>query len=54
MVVKDGRTWLLYHAWPPGQEGTVDPGRQVWLDEVVWTDGRPVVKGPTGKPQQRP
>ncbi|MEU7930138.1 glycoside hydrolase family 43 protein [Micromonospora echinofusca] len=54
MVVKDGRTWLLYHAWPPGQEGSVDPGRQVWLDEVVWTDGKPVVKGPTGEPQQRP
>ncbi|MGK5742991.1 glycoside hydrolase family 43 protein [Micromonospora sp. URMC 103] len=54
MVVKDGRTWLLYHAWPPGQEGSTDPGRQTWLDEVVWTDGKPVVKGPTGTPQPRP
>ncbi|MEV6366714.1 glycoside hydrolase family 43 protein [Micromonospora musae] len=54
MVVKDGRTWLLYHAWPPGQEGSVDPGRQTWLDEVVWEDGRPVVKGPTKTPQPRP
>ncbi|RKF26094.1 glycoside hydrolase family 43 protein [Micromonospora globbae] len=54
MVVKDGRTWLLYHAWPPGQEGSVDPGRQTWLDEVVWSDGRPVVKGPTATPQPRP
>ncbi|TWJ25690.1 glycoside hydrolase family 43 protein [Micromonospora endolithica] len=54
MVVKDGRTWLIYHAWVPGQEGTVDPGRQVWLDEVVWEDGKPVVKGPTGTPQPRP
>ena len=54
MVSKDGRTWLLYHAWPPGQEGSTDPGRQVWLDEVVWTDGRPVVKGPTAEPQPRP
>jgi beta-xylosidase len=54
MVVSGGRTWLLYHAWPPGQEGTVDPGRQVWLDEVVWENGRPVVKGPTGTPQPRP
>ncbi|TDC27377.1 glycoside hydrolase family 43, partial [Micromonospora sp. 15K316] len=51
MVVKDGRTWLLYHAWPPGQEGSVDPGRQTWLDEVVWEDGKPVVKGPTATPQ---
>ncbi|MET7805688.1 glycoside hydrolase family 43 protein [Micromonospora chersina] len=54
MVAKDGRTWLLYHAWPPGQEGSTDPGRQVWLDEVIWTDGRPVVKGPTAEPQPRP
>ncbi|WP_327029651.1 glycoside hydrolase family 43 protein [Micromonospora sp. NBC_01740] len=54
MVVEDGRTWLLYHAWLPGQEGTVDPGRQVWLDEVVWNDGKPVVKGPTAGPQQKP
>ncbi|MEU7651052.1 glycoside hydrolase family 43 protein [Micromonospora taraxaci] len=54
MVIKDGRTWLLYHAWPPGQEGSTDPGRQVWLDEVTWVDGKPVVKGPTGTPQPRP
>ncbi|MEV0157634.1 glycoside hydrolase family 43 protein [Micromonospora sp. NPDC050686] len=54
LVVSGGRTWLLYHAWPPGQEGSADPGRQVWLDEVVWTDGRPVVKGPTATPQPRP
>ncbi|MGW2626145.1 glycoside hydrolase family 43 protein [Micromonospora taraxaci] len=54
MVVKDDRTWLLYHAWPPGQEGSTDPGRQVWLDEVTWVDGKPVVKGPTGTPQPRP
>ncbi|MET8349850.1 MULTISPECIES: glycoside hydrolase family 43 protein [unclassified Micromonospora] len=54
MVVKDGRTWLLYHAWPPGQEGSVDPGRQTWLDEVTWVDGKPVLKGPTGEPQPRP
>ncbi|MEU5947054.1 glycoside hydrolase family 43 protein [Micromonospora sp. NPDC047465] len=54
MVVVDGRTWLLYHAWPPGQEGTVDPGRQIWLDEVVWEDSKPVVKGPTAGPQPKP
>ncbi|MGN9920192.1 glycoside hydrolase family 43 protein [Micromonospora palomenae] len=54
MVVKDGRTWLVYHAWPPGQEGSTDPGRQVWLDEVSWENGKPVVKGPTATPQPRP
>ncbi|MDO3702718.1 glycoside hydrolase family 43 protein [Micromonospora sp. C28SCA-DRY-2] len=54
MVVKDGRTWLLYHAWPPGQEGSTDPGRQVWLDEITWQDGKPRVNGPTAEPQQKP
>ena len=54
IVEHDGRTWLLYHAWPPGLEGATDPGRQVWLDEIVWEDGKPVVKGPTGSAQPRP
>ncbi|MFF5228783.1 glycoside hydrolase family 43 protein [Dactylosporangium sp. NPDC000521] len=54
MVEFKGRTWLLYHAWPPGAEGSVSPGRQLWLDEVTWEDGRPVVHGPTRGPQQRP
>ncbi|HEY0699810.1 MAG TPA: glycoside hydrolase family 43 protein [Micromonospora sp.] len=54
MVEVDGRTWLLYHAWPPGQEGSVDPGRQVWLDEVTWDGGKPRVHGPTGGPQACP
>jgi beta-xylosidase len=54
MVAHNGRTWLLYHAWPPGAEGAVSPGRQLWLDNVMWIDGRPVVRGPTAIPQPRP
>jgi len=54
MVEKDGRTWLLYHAWPAGQEGSVDPGRQLWLDELLWANGDPVVRGPTDAPQPLP
>ncbi|MEU7571450.1 glycoside hydrolase family 43 protein [Micromonospora sp. NPDC049240] len=46
IVEQDGRTWLLYHAWPPGQEGTTDPGRQIWLNELLWTNGNPSVHGP--------
>ncbi|MFC7534886.1 glycoside hydrolase family 43 protein [Actinoplanes sp. GCM10030250] len=49
-----GRTWLLYHAWPPDSIGSVTPGRQLWLDEVVWEDGKPVVRGPTAEPQPMP
>ncbi len=54
MVEHDGRTWLLYHAWPTGAEGSITPGRQLWLDEVTWEGGRPVVHGPTSTPQRRP
>jgi beta-xylosidase len=54
LVEKDGRTWLLYHAWPAGQEGSVDPGRQLWLDELLWANGDPVVRGPTDAPQPLP
>ena len=50
----DGGTWLLYHAWPPDAVGSVDPGRQLWLDRVDWVDGKPVVKGPSSDPQPRP
>ncbi|WP_089155333.1 glycoside hydrolase family 43 protein [Micromonospora sp. NBS 11-29] len=52
IVERDGRTWLLYHAWPPGQEGTTDPGRQIWLNELLWTDGKPSVRGPLRQVQR--
>ncbi len=49
-----GGTWLLYHAWPPDAVGSVQPGRQLWLDRVDWVDGRPVVRGPTAGAQPAP
>jgi beta-xylosidase len=47
----DGETWLLYHAWPAsgGEEE-----RELWLDRLVWEEGKPVVKGPTCRPQTAP
>jgi beta-xylosidase len=54
MVEHNGRTWLLYHAWPTGEEGAQSPGRQLWLDEVTWDGGRPTVHGPTSDPQPMP
>lgn len=50
----NGDTWLLYHAWPPDAIGAAYPGRTLWLDRVDWVDGRPVVRGPTSKPQAVP
>ncbi len=54
-VVQVGaRTWLVYHAWSPGEVGSVAPGRSLWLDRVEWDGARPVVKGPTCVPQEGP
>jgi beta-xylosidase len=49
-----GQTWLLYHAWPPEAIGSVSPGRRLWLDRVDWVGGKPVVRGPTADPQEKP
>ena len=54
VVGPDGNDWLLYHAWPPDAIGSEDPGRTMWLDRVEWTDGKPVVRGPTADPQPAP
>ncbi|MGH8879246.1 MAG: glycoside hydrolase family 43 protein [Stackebrandtia sp.] len=57
VVAPDGEsTWMLYHAWPPGEVGTgVNArGRRLWLDRITWHDGNPVVTGPTATPQPMP
>jgi len=54
LVEVDGRTWMLYHAWPADSVGDPIPGRTLWLDEVVWTDGVPKVEGPSDDPQEAP
>jgi beta-xylosidase len=45
----DGETWILYHAW--NQQFNA---RSMWLDRLVWEDGRPVVEGPTSEPRPAP
>jgi beta-xylosidase len=54
LVEHRGRTWMLYHAWMPDAIGSPVPGRTLWLDEVVWENGKPVVRGPTDTPQPAP
>ena len=49
-----GETWLVYHAWPPEDIGSSYPGRVLWIDRLKWRNGRPVVKGPTSRPQLAP
>ena len=48
----DGELWIVYHAWEGGPD--LAPGRSMWIDEVVWKDGKPDVLGPTCEPQPRP
>ncbi len=43
----DGDEWMVYHAWPPDAIGSVYPGRVVWIDELMWENGKPRVDGPT-------
>jgi beta-xylosidase len=45
----DGRIWMLYHAWGPDYTY-----RAMWLDELVFENGKPVVKGPDVGPQPVP
>lgn len=34
----DGRVWMAYHAWTPGEIGGDLPGRALWLSEVTFAD----------------
>ena len=38
----DGDTWMLYHSWGPGY-------RTMNANELLWENGAPVLKGPSGK-----
>jgi beta-xylosidase len=46
---RDGDLWLVYHAW----EYTLRE-RKVWIDELRFEDGRPVIDGPDDEPQPVP
>jgi beta-xylosidase len=46
---RDGDLWMVYHAWDQSFLG-----RQVWIDELVFEGGKPIVKGPDVGPQPKP
>ena len=52
----DGDLWILYHAWDTRMVGYFEGGgrRAMWLDELTFEDGRPVVIGPDDGPQAAP
>lgn len=51
---RDGDTWLVYHTWEVTAAGRRGTRRFMWIDRLTWTDGIPIVEGPTLEPQPRP
>jgi beta-xylosidase len=49
-----GDAWLVYHVWQVTPGGSLTSNRQVWMDKLVWTDGKPTVEGPTRDEQPAP
>jgi beta-xylosidase len=53
--VEDGEWWVLYHAWDTKRVGDQIGGeRSMWLDELVFEDGKVRVEGPDVGPQPAP
>jgi len=50
----DGDLWIAYHAWDNTAIGNDSVGRHLWLDELLFEDGRPIVDGPDRDPQAVP
>lgn len=48
------QTWIIYHAWEVLPGSFRGDSRFMWLDRLEWTDGKPVVKGPTTEAQPVP
>lgn len=55
LFTKDGKVWMVYHAWPPDSIGSETPGRTVWLSEVSFgANGDVAVVPPTADYPTRP
>ena len=50
----DGDLWMLYHSWNFDPETIELTGRSVWMDELTFEDGTPVIAGPDSGPQPVP
>lgn len=48
------QTWIFYHAWEVTSAGLRGSRRFMWVDPLVWEDGKPVVQGPSREPQPEP
>jgi beta-xylosidase len=51
----DGDLWLTFHAWDIERVGYGVGGRRaMWIDELVFEDGKPAVLGPDAGPRPIP
>lgn len=50
----DGDLWMAYHAWDNTAIGNDSIGRHLWLDELTFEGGKPIVHGPEAEPQPVP
>ena len=51
---RDGDLWMTYHAWDYGFIGYPQGRRAMWIDELVFEDGKARVLGPDAGPQPLP
>ena len=54
LVLPNGDTWLVFHAWKPDGIGSTYPGRQLWLDRLNWAGTVPQPIVPDAGPQPDP
>ncbi len=54
LVLPNGDTWLIYHAWKPDGIGSTYPGRELWLDRLNWKGTVPQPIVPDADPQPDP
>ena len=55
LIEKDGKVWMVFHAWMPDSIGGDFPGRTMWLSEVTFaSDATAKVRPPTPTYPDRP
>ena len=51
---RNGKVWMVYHAWAPDAVGSDFPGRTMWLSEVTFSGRTASVVPPTVEYPTRP
>jgi beta-xylosidase len=54
VILVEDEWWLVYHVWQMLPSGLRGSNRQVWLDQIDWSSGKPDILGPTTGVQEEP